>query len=399
MIASELMTRISNFIHERAAAFAENPLQRPAAPFWSALGARGSELWLDTGDIEAASHLWTGDFCGLTTNNTLLNKEIQKGIYDPLVKQARPVVAELPAEQQVLEISFILNAVHGLRLVNRFHARVSVELHTGVAHDIAATQHYAHRFANLSPAFIVKVPLTPSGFIATRHLRREEIPVNFTLGFGARQNAIAARFSAPNFVNVFLGRLNAYAEKHQLPNGDWLGERATWASQRFLRQIKSPSRQIAASLRNAEQLERLSGIDVLTLPAAVAAEAPEQLDGAWKGGMGGCVMEDADPPIAKVYRIGDRELAFADGLVANPPETGDELVERSHAAGIGDLFPRMSTDELAIIAADGKIPVHDKWAAHMARGELALDSLMNLAGLASFALDQQALDERIAGLL
>ena len=37
----------------------------------------GSELWLDTGDIEAAAEPWTEEFTALTTNNTLLNAEVQ----------------------------------------------------------------------------------------------------------------------------------------------------------------------------------------------------------------------------------------------------------------------------------------------------------------------------------
>ena len=400
MIAPELESRMAGFIQEQAAKFADPAAPVfPADPFWSGLAAKGTELWLDTGDIEAAAKLWSGDFSGLTTNNTLLNKEIQKGIYDPLVERSRPVVQSLPFEEQILEIGFMLNAIHGLRLVHRFGARVSVELHTALAHNVEATLHYAHRFAALCAGFVVKVPFPPSGLIATRRLRREGVPVNMTLGFGARQNAVAAHFSTPSFLNVFLGRLNAFAETHRLLNADYLGERATLASQDYLRRIGSPTRQIAASLRSADQLERLAGVDVHTIPVAVAAEALAKLGGAWGRGMDVAGMKDAEPPVAKVYAISYHELAFADQQCADPPETGAELVERARAAGAGDLFPDLSAGELETIAADGKIPEHEKWAGRMAAGELALDSLMNLAGLASFARDQQALDDRIAGLL
>jgi hypothetical protein len=47
------------------------------------------------------------------------------------------------------------------------------------------------------------------------------------------------------------------------------------------------------------------------------------------------------------------------------------------------------------IAADGKIPKHEAWAARIAKGELAIDTMLNLAGLASFVADQAALDARI----
>ena len=54
----------------------------PSLPLWSRLRELGTKLWLDTGDMDEAARLWTDDFTALTTNNTLLNREIQKGLYD-----------------------------------------------------------------------------------------------------------------------------------------------------------------------------------------------------------------------------------------------------------------------------------------------------------------------------
>ena len=51
-------------------------------------------MWLDTGDIEATHKLWTKEFTALTTNNTLLNKEVQKGLYDQLVPKAAKLVRD-----------------------------------------------------------------------------------------------------------------------------------------------------------------------------------------------------------------------------------------------------------------------------------------------------------------
>ena len=39
------------------------------------------------------------------------------------------------------------------------------------------------------------------------------------------------------------------------------------------------------------------------------------------------------------------------------------------------------------------------WQDGLAAGEFGLDTLMNLAGLASFAADQAAMDERVAEVL
>lgn len=399
MIGAALENDIKDFIKGRAEADRQ-PCVSPINPFWTALADRGTELWLDTGDMDAAASLWAADFTALTTNNTLLNAEIQKGIYDGLVSQARPLVDGLDPDQQVMEVSFILNAVHGLRLVHRFSARVSVELHTAIAHEVDRSEYYGKRFAELCDAFIVKVPLTPAGLVATRRLRQSGVPINFTLGFGARQNAVAAVFAKPDYVNVFLGRLNAYAENNGFQNSDFLGERAAWASQDFLRSTASSTRQIAASIRGADQLGSLAGMDVFTIPVGVARDAVEQLDGHWtavqpdSSGIG-----PADSVVSKTCGITRLELEFAENLDDRPPASGDELVERAHAAGVGDLFPKLSDEDFETISADGKIPVHAKWATRMDSGELALDSLLSLAGLAAFAKDQEALDNRVRRLL
>jgi hypothetical protein len=57
-------------------------------PLWRQLRRVGTELWLDTGNLDEADRQWTGEFSALTTNNTLLNREVQQGTYDALVHQA-----------------------------------------------------------------------------------------------------------------------------------------------------------------------------------------------------------------------------------------------------------------------------------------------------------------------
>ncbi len=140
-------------------------------PFWQNLKKTGTELWLDTGDIEEASKIWTSEMTALTTNNTLLNAEIQKGIYDDLILRARDILKDLPLKKQVIEIAFILNAHHGMRLARKFGAFVSVELHTDTAHDLEAIIEYGRRYAEINPKqFIVKVPYTATGLLGARSL-------------------------------------------------------------------------------------------------------------------------------------------------------------------------------------------------------------------------------------
>ena len=271
---------------ERIAALAKHGIDlttgriKPAShPLWAALRKLGSELWLDTGDIEAATPLYSSEFTALTTNNTLLNKEVQKGTYDELVRTLAKELKDLDEQTRVIEIAFILNARHGLRLAQTFGGKVSVELHTDLANDIERSLHYGRRYFAICPEhFIVKIPMTPSGLISARTLRMEGIPINFTLGFSARHNHLAAAFTQPAYCNVFLGRLNAYVADNKLGDGKMVGEKAMLASQRAVKKVGGgKTKHIAASLRGAGQVADLAGIDVYTMPTTVAAAAVKEL--------------------------------------------------------------------------------------------------------------------------
>ena len=391
----------------------------PAAadPVWQQVAATGSRLWLDTGDIDEAARHWARELTALTTNNTLLNKEIQKGIYDQLVAEAaetiRAVAPGIDEQTLILEIAFVLNAFHGLRLVERFDAQVSVELHTALAHDVEASVAYGRRYFAVCPErFIVKVPLTPAGYLAARRLRAEGIPLNFTLGFSARQNVVAALFTRPTYANVFMGRLNAFVADHGLGDGINVGEKATLATQRRLRSAREAGRTdtllIGASIRNGDQIGDLAGIDVFTMPPKAAGEyhdapRPEVASR----------VED-DPPItladgieladfngATLWEVPQDFLDCLEALLALDPGalTPDELRGHFDRHGFGDFLPAWSEEDLRRITADGKIPDYTAWKAPLAAGRIGLDALMNISALCSFATDQAALDDRIRGLI
>ena len=373
-------------------------------PFWAGLRALGSELWLDTGDIEAANPLYSSEFTALTTNNTLLNKEVQKGIYDELIQRVAGDLSDLDMQTRVIEIAFILNARHGLRLAQRFGGKISVELHTDLANDAAASLAYGRRYFAICPEhFIIKIPLTPAGLIAMRNLRAEGIPDNFTLGFSARQNYLAAAFAKPSYVNVFLGRLNAYVADNKLGDGRNVGEKAMLASQRAVTKVSGgATKHIAASLRGAQQIADLAGVDVFTIPTAVAASAIKELDGTWRSRLGD------DPAVtwasgvdAKALRsqviwdISPADAALATSLTKQPPRTAEELVERARGCQLGDLFPAFTAADNKRLSDDGKIAKHAAWAPRIANGEMAIDSLLTASAFYSFTADQAQLDERI----
>lgn len=384
---------------------------------WEKVRGFGTRLWLDTGDIEEARELWNSSFEALTTNNTLLNKEVQKGGYDELVKKwagdFREAEPEMDETTLVLEIAFVLNAYHALRLVETFDANVSVELHTDLANDVERTVAYGKRYYDICPErFFVKVPLTPAGFLAARKLRQAGIPVNFTLGFSARQNYLAALLTRPAFVNVFMGRLNAFAADNKLGDGNNVGEKATLSTQREIlklrREERTDSLLIGASMREGAQAASLAGLDVFTMPVKVAKDyvqnpAAELADR---------TKDDPAVTAAQGVQISDFYGSslwlvpqhFKDAVDALLKKNLDRLSPedlQSHfaEAGLGDFLPEWTPEDVNTVLADGKIPVYDHWRDRLKNHEIGLDALMNLSALYSFASDQKKLDDRIRSLL
>lgn len=387
----------------------EQAVEAKADPFWQNLRKVGTELWLDTGDMEEAEKNWSAEMTALTTNNTLVNKEIQKGIYDDFIAQARDIVKDLSLEEQIVEIAFILNARHGMRLAKKFGGFVSVELHTNTAHDFKAIVDYGLRYREINPEqFIVKVPYTAVGLLGARRLRELGVRINFTLEFSARQNVFVAAITKPNYCNVFLGRIGAYMKDNQLGSGEGAGERTVLATQKWVSKLTKdhaePTKLIAASLRGYTQLEDLAGTDVYTMPTKVAAEGRTELSGKFVSKREEVYPVDMAEGVAKyfpekLWAVAEKEVKLAQALDKNCPKSGSELIDRAHEAGCGDMFPYLSDRDMKYIADDGKIPNHERWAERIENGELAIDTLLNLAGLASFTADQAALDDRIRRII
>ncbi len=412
----KIVEKVSGLVAEYAGRMRPEPFPPKTHAEWRTLRDAGTELWLDTCDIEAIEALWTGEFSGLTTNNTLLNREVQKGVFDELLDGVGTGLRDsLSGRELVVETAFVLNAVQALRLVARFDCRVSVELHTDVADDVERTLAYARRYAAVSPDyFIIKVPLTPAGLIATRRLGEEGIPVNFTLGFGARQNFLAAVLARPAYCNVFLGRLNSFVAENELGPGTNVGERATLASQRTVREaneaIEGSTKQIAASMRNGPQAVALAGVDVFTMPPKVAHEYLELEEA--RAGVSD--RTEADMPVE--YASGVEEQAVTLDTLYEVPEqfksaalelkdadpaalTPESLCAHFADRGMPGMLVQWSDADRRAAAEDGKIPKLERWRERFERRELGLDAVMNLSGLMSFATDQAAMDDHIAEIL
>ncbi len=386
---------------------------RESHPLLAKLKTLGSELWIDTGDLEKAESVWKKELSALTTNNTLANQVVQSGIMDEVIEDALKKIKDsgvtLSDEDLVLEIGFVINCRIALRLVEAFRVKVSVELHPSMAWDMEKSLAFARRYFKVCPEFfILKLPLTPEGYLAVRKLSQEGMPVNFTLGFSARQNYLAGRLSNPAYTNVFLGRLNAVVKDNGLGSGDFVGEKVTLATQRALIELrqagKSHTKLIGASIRNGAQVGTLSGLDVLTIPPPAMQEFLES------GKSADEVQKDLDPEtetginafnslgarFPQLWEVPDTFKTFVDNLLNHTPVDeliGEDLVRYCEKHGV-DLFYNFTEDDLKKIYDHGKIPRLTDWP-----GGVALDDLMTQSALQSFAKDQDALDERIRSFI
>jgi len=272
---------------------------------------------------------------------------------------------------------------------------------------------YGKRYYEICPEkFYIKVPLTPAGFLAARRLGELQIPVNFTLGFSARQNYVAALLSQPKYVNVFLGRLNSFVSDNNLGDGLNVGEKATLATQRELLKLREAKRTqallIAASMRDRSQVVGLAGVDVYTMPPKVALEHQDN-----PAERISCELEK-DPTVnltagvsfeefnaSTLWQVSGTFKVSVKELLKKDPErlTPSDIQEHFAGSGFADFLPKWSKEDIQLVAVDGKIPVYARWKDRLARGEIGLDALMNISAFYSFATDQESLDNRIKSLL
>ncbi|MBT4374292.1 MAG: transaldolase, partial [Nitrospina sp.] len=346
----------------------------------------GTELWVDTGDLEKAQSIWKSEFTALTTNNTLANQVVQTGVMDEVIHQTisrlNEVASDLTEEERVTEVGFVINCRIALRLVRAFKTKVSIELHPSMSRNIERTLDYARRYYRVCPEyFIVKIPLTPEGYLSVRTLRKEGMPINFTLGFSARQNYLAARMSNPDFVNVFLGRLNQVVSENSVGGGDLVGEKVTLATQDALLRARKQypevaTRLIGASIRSGEQVAFLAGLDVMTIPPSAMEEFLKMKHPV--GTMSSNIGKDINPGIdfsnphglrfQKLWEVPDAFVQFVDDLLASTTldtMTGGEMESFCRERNV-DLFYPFSPEELKKIFDLGKIPRLDEWSQEVA---------------------------------
>ena len=397
-------------ITDLASGFDDQLFTNKSSNFWSKYISSGTSLWVDTGDISIAKSIWCDEFSALTTNNSLINNEVQKGTYDELLTHLSGQIKGLNNTEKIKEIAFCINAIHGLRLVKCFNRNVSLELHTDLAHDIDGIYHWGIRLHSICPdKFIIKIPFTASGLIGARRLFRDGVAVNLTLGFSVRQNAFAAVVAKAKYCNVFLGRIGAYFKNNNISDGLDIGEKVVAETQHCMRTINknycSNTKLIAASIRSAPQLLNMIGTDTYTIPTKIIQDAINQHIQPKKSLINSIAGPQLPAEISSnlnfkhLWQVKDYEKQTILHLGNKLPNTSTELEDFANANGCHDIFIQLNEEEQKTLKDDGKIPIHRKWATKLYNNEVGIDTLLNAAGLYAFMADQKKLDDRIGMLI
>jgi transaldolase len=102
-----------------------------------------------------------------------------------------------------------------------------------------------------------------------------------------------------------------------------------------------------------------------------------------------------------LWDIGDELVACLDALDREDIDslTTDDLIDFFKGHSCADVLVRWSESQIETSTTEGKIPKLENWRDALADKSIGLDSLMNLAGLRSFATDQKAMDDRVRQVL
>lgn len=137
------------------------------------------KFFIDTANLdEIGEAARLGVLDGVTTNPTLLAREVERNGLDP---------------QDILR-----------RICESVKGPVSAE----VTHlDTEGMIKDARRLSSIHPNIVIKIPITEDGLRATKVLESDDIRVNTTLVFSSNQAMLAAK-AGTTYVSPFIGRLD-----------------------------------------------------------------------------------------------------------------------------------------------------------------------------------------------
>lgn len=297
-----------------------------------------STIVADTGDVASIARLKPVD---ATTNPSLVLKAVDAGgaAVTEWLGQARAVSSD------VNEQRWWLGARFATEIQNHVARWVSLEADATLSYDATATIACAQRLLEQVEAtggdpsrILIKIAATWEGIRAAQVLESRGIACNLTLIFSALQAQLCAN-AGITLISPFVGRITDWykAQGQVIDNADAdPGVQSVRAIHAWVKANGYSTLVMGASFRNTDQIKALAGCDLLTI-------APDLLD-----------------------------------ALAADQTTVESAIDRGNAGGLDAVAPSESQFRMG-----------------MAEDAMAGEKL--LEGIRRFAVDQRALEARLAG--
>ncbi len=238
----------------------------------------------DTGDIEAIKRYQPED---ATTNPSLILQAAQRPEYRTLIDEAIAWARSRSDDltQQVADAADKLAVNIGLEILTVIPGRISTEVDARLSYDTDASLVKARRLIKLyndagitNDRILIKLASTWQGIRAAEQLEKQGINCNMTLLFSmaqARACAEARVFLISPFVGRILDWFKTNGDKKEFTPHEDPGVVSVTGIWKYYKQHGYKTVVMGASFRNLDQILELSGCDRLTIAPPLLQELAE----------------------------------------------------------------------------------------------------------------------------
>jgi transaldolase len=228
----------------------------------------------DTGDIAAIAQHRPQD---ATTNPSLLYHAAQMHAYQHLTEEATEAASRGGGSHDRMAEEFIdhLFVLFGCEILKVVRGRVSTEVSASLSFDTAGTLAKARKLISLyehkgisRDRILIKIASTWEGIRAAERLESHGIHCNLTLLFSFAQ-AVACAEAGVTLISPFVGRIYDWHKKEHggadIPPDQDPGVASVTRIYNYYKKFGYRTQVMGASFRNANQIVRLAGCDLLTI--------------------------------------------------------------------------------------------------------------------------------------
>src|SRR5579863_3387363 len=239
----------------------------------------------DTGDIDAIRQHRPQD---ATTNPSLLYKAAQMPAYRHFVEEAAEQAAKVGGSREDMAAEFIdqMFVLFGSEILKVVPGRVSTEVAASLSFDTPGTVAKARKLISLyekkgvkRERILIKIASTWEGIQAANMLEQEGIHCNLTLLFSFAQ-AIACAEAGVTLISPFVGRIFDWYKKEgggkEIPPDKDPGVASVTRIYNYYKKYGYKTQVMGASFRNLNQIENLTGCDLLTISPDLLEQLEQQ---------------------------------------------------------------------------------------------------------------------------